>query len=111
MAADIRFYLDENVQIVVAEQLRLRGIEVVTVRDLDVLADSDANHLVRATEMGYVLCTYDDDFLQLAASGMEHAGIVIGHQIRHGIGEWVNGLTLIHAVLSAEEMQNHIEYL
>ena len=32
-----RFYLDENVQVVIAEQLRKRGIEAVTVRDLGTL--------------------------------------------------------------------------
>jgi hypothetical protein len=61
--------------------------------------------------MGYVLCTHDEDFLQLAASGVEHAGIVKGVQIKHSIGEWVKGLVLIHAVYSAEEMKNHVEYL
>ena len=111
MAADIRFYLDENVQVIVAEQLRLRGIEVVTARDLNALSDTDPNHLARATQMGYVLCTYDEDFVQLAASGVQHAGIVKGIQLKHGIGDWVKGLTLIHAVYSAEDMKNHVEYL
>jgi hypothetical protein len=111
LAADIRFYLDENVQVVVADQLRLRGIEVTTARDLNTLTDSDVNHLARATEMGYVLCTYDEDFLELAASGVEHAGIVKGVQLKHSIGDWVKALVLIHAVYSADDMTNHVEYL
>lgn len=83
----LRFHLDENVFLAVAEQLQLRGIEVVTVRDLGRLVDSDDNHLARATAMGYVLCTHDDDFLTLAASGEAHAGIVLGNR---------NGIELAH---------------
>jgi len=111
LAAAIRLYLDENVQIVVATQLRRKGIEVVTVRDLGLLGDKDENHLRRATEMGYVLCTHDDDYLILAANGMEHAGIVFGIQETHTIGDWVKGLELIHGVYTDDEMLNHIEYL
>ncbi len=49
MAAAIRLYLDENVPVVIAPQLRRKGIDVVTVRDLGRLGDSDENHLARAT--------------------------------------------------------------
>ena len=30
----VRFYLDENVQVAIAEQLKRRGIDAITVRDL-----------------------------------------------------------------------------
>lgn len=36
----MHFYLDENVPVAVATQLRRRNIEVVTARDLDALGDS-----------------------------------------------------------------------
>lgn len=111
MENKIRFYLDENVPIVIAEQLKRKGIEVVTVRDIGRLGDSDENHLQRATEMGYVLCTHDQDFLRMANEGIEHAGIVFGIQDLHGVGDWVRGLELIHAVLSADDMKNHLEFL
>lgn len=111
MAAAIRLYLDENVPIVIADQMRRKGIEVFTVRDLGLRGDTDINHLRRATEMGCVLCTHDDDYLKLAAEGEEHAGIVFGRQVVHTIGDWVRGLELICAVYTAEDMRNHIEYL
>ncbi len=76
----IRFYLDENVQISIAEQLIRRGIDVVTVRDLGVLGDEDVNHLARATRLERVLCTHDADYIELASTGIEHFGIVIGKQ-------------------------------
>ena len=56
MAGKLRFYLDENVPVEVARQLRAREIDVVTVRDLGLLGDEDVQHLQRASEMGRVLC-------------------------------------------------------
>jgi len=61
--------------------------------------------------MGRVLCTYDADFLSLAAEGSEHAGIVFGQQDTHYIGDWVNYLERIHAAYTAEEMRNRVAYL
>ncbi|MCZ7541452.1 MAG: DUF5615 family PIN-like protein [Anaerolineae bacterium] len=111
MEASLRFYLDENVPVAVANQLRRQGIEAVTALDLGVLGDSDINHLRRASEMGYVLCTYDADYLELASGGMEHAGIVFGRAEQHWIGEWVKGLILCYAVYTAQDMRNRVEYL
>lgn len=111
MVSAIRLYFDENVEIAVAEQMQTRGVEVVTVRDLGLLGDSDENHLARATRMGYVLCTYDQDYLQLVAVGAEHAGIVFAPNDKTTIGDWIRGLSLICDVLTAEEMVNHVEYL
>ena len=93
MDSDIRLYFDESVQVAVAEQMRNRGIDAVTVRDLGLLGDADANHLQRASEMGRVLCTYDQDFLRLHAAGQ------------------VRGLELICGAMTADDMKNHIEYL
>ncbi len=107
----VRFYLDENVQIVIAEQLKRRGIDVVTVRDLGLLGDEDINHLERATELGRVLCTHDVDYVELASSGLQHTGIVVGKQYKHTIGDWVRFLELVHGVYEAEEMRNLVEYL
>ncbi|MEM7333500.1 MAG: DUF5615 family PIN-like protein [Chloroflexota bacterium] len=109
--ASLRFYLDENVPVQVAQQLTLKGIDAITVRDLDMLGDSDANHLQKATELNRVLCTYDSDFIHLAMKSEAHAGIVFGQQSVHYIGEWVNWLSLMHSVYTAEDMKNRIEYI
>ena len=94
-----------------SHQLRLRGIEVVTVRDLRRLGDSDPNHLLRAATMEMVLCTYDSDYVALAAAGQQHTGIVLGQQSAHYIGAWVRHLGLMHAIYSPAEMRDHVEYL
>lgn len=48
--AQLHFYLDENLPIQIAHQLIVRGIDVVTVRDLDLLGETDVNHLQNASQ-------------------------------------------------------------
>ncbi|MBC8100193.1 MAG: DUF5615 family PIN-like protein [Armatimonadetes bacterium] len=110
-AAVLRFYLDENMPVAIATQLVSRGIDVVTVRDLAALGESDARHLQRAAEMGRVLCTHDHDYIQLASTGINHSGIVFGQQDKHHIGTWVNALELMHAIYTADDLINTVEYL
>lgn len=107
----LRFYLDENIPVEIARQLESRGIDVVTVRDLGLLGDSDENHLQRANEMNRVLCTHDSDYIDLASQDIPHSGIVFGQQDIHYIGEWVKYLELMHAVYTPDDMQNRVEYL
>ena len=108
----LRFYLDEHMPVVIARELRRRGIDTVTVRDLELRGDSDENHLSHANAMGRVLCTMDDDFMKLATAGAEHAGIVIGtRKDRKAIGTWVRFLLWVQGTYTGDEMRNHIEYL
>jgi hypothetical protein len=37
--------------------------------------------------MNSILCTHDTDYLELAASGIKHAGIIFGQQHKHSIGD------------------------
>jgi predicted nuclease of predicted toxin-antitoxin system len=106
----IRFYLDENVNPAIAEQLARGGIDAITVRDLDELGDHDINHLQRAADLERVLCTHDTDFLKLAAQNTEHAGIVfVPH--RTSIGTIVNGLRELHAQVEAEDIKGQVRFL
>ena len=111
MAISIRLYMDENISPEIANQLRLRGIDAISVRDLNLLGDSDENHLTRAIEMGRVLVTSDADFLILSAAQLEHTGIIFGEQEAHSLGDWVKGLELICFVYNADDMKNHVEFL
>lgn len=111
MEVVIRLYLDENLSPRIAIQLRRRGIDAISARDLDVLGDEDINHLERARDLGRVLVTGDVDFLRLAAEGVQHRGIIFGVQQDHTIGDWVKKLELVCFVYTAEEMNNHVEYL
>jgi hypothetical protein len=109
--AELRFYLDENVPVAVAVQLAQRGVDVVTVRELNALGQSDRWHLRNATAGGRVLCTHDVDFIRLAMSGVEHNGIAIASGRRFGVGEWVKALYQLAVTLQAEDFVNRIAYL
>ena len=111
MAAAISLYLDENLSPKIAQQLRRRGINVVSVQEMGLEGDDDANHLTRAVAMGCALVTADSDFLIMAASGIEHNGILFGVQDNLSIGDWIERLELVCAVYSPEELINHVEYL
>ena len=107
----LRFYIDENVQIEVAPQLVQHGIEAVSAKSLEKLGDTDANHLRRATEMGCVLCTHDQDFLRKSAEGVQHAGIVFAEQYKSTIGGWVRELQTIHSEMTAEAMKMQVKFI
>lgn len=42
---------------------------------------------------------------------VSHAGIVFGQQDQHYIGTWVTRLELLHAIYTAEDMDNRVEFL
>jgi len=109
--SEVRFYLDEQLPVTIADQLRLRGVDVLTVRDVGHLGDDDPTHLTRALSMGRVLCTQDQDFLRLAASGVEHAGIAFAIQGQTGIGDWVRALVKLHAERTAETMADVVVFI
>ncbi len=105
------FYFDESVELAVSEQLAAGGINVVSAHSLEQLGDSDPHHLARATEMGCVLCTYDQDFLRLAAGGVEHSGIIFAAQQKATIGGWVREIKAIHAQMQAEDLLGQVVFL
>ncbi len=107
----LSFYLDENVPTEVARQLRLSGIDALSVRELGLLGADDPNHLRRAAAMSRVLCTHDQDFLRLAAEGMEHAGIAFSAQDRVSIGGWVRALRALHASYSSDAVAGRVFFL
>ena len=108
---ELRFYLDENISPAVAEQLRNSEIEVVTALELEKLGDTDINHLRRAADMGYALCTHDRDYFRLAGEVDDHAGVVFAEQYGATTGGWVKGLKKLHEATSAEDMQGQIRFL
>ena len=72
----MNFYLDEHIPKAVAEGLRRRGIDVLTIQDAGRLGVPDRKQLAFATMTRRVLVTFDDDFLALDASRVSHSGIV-----------------------------------
>jgi predicted nuclease of predicted toxin-antitoxin system len=111
MARTIRFHLDEHVPHAVAEGLRQRGIEVTTTTDAGLLGAADADQIAYGLTQGLVIFTQDDDFLVLAAAGVEHAGLAYCHQSARSIGQIIRALELLWDVYEPGEMKNRIEFI
>ena len=111
----LRFYMDENVPRAVTLGLRLRGVDVVTVQEDDRASHPDEAVLNRATELGRIVVTRDEDFLKEAYDRQQQRrafpGIVHAHQLRVTIGQMVDDLELIANASLAEEFANRVEYL
>lgn len=86
-------YADEIVWLPVVEGLRRRGWDVKAALEEGMLGRDDDHHLDHATENGWLLLTFDDDFLALVSGegGLdEHAGVVYASQHGRDIGELVS---------------------
>ena len=105
MPTTIRFHLDENVDHAVAHGLRLRGIDVTTASDVELISASDETHLAFALKEQRIIVTHDPDFLQLHADGVTHGGIVFCHKDSRSIGE------TIRDCLTPEEMRQNVQFI
>jgi predicted nuclease of predicted toxin-antitoxin system len=107
--------MDVHVRRAVTSALRLRSIDVLTAQE-DGAAELDDDRLLeRATELGRVLVSQDEDLLREGARRQrEHkafSGIVYAHQLRITIGQMVEDLELVATATSKEEWSGKIEYL
>ncbi len=110
MAESIRFYMDEHVPRAVTQGLRRRGVNVLTVQEANLSGAEDEQHLDLALRDGRGIFTQDADFLRLHAAGQPHRGIVYASQ-QTSIGAILQGVMLIHDLLSPEDMAGHVEFL
>src|SRR5882762_8016865 len=106
----IRFYFDEDaMDSDVVRALRLRGVDVKTAHDLELIGSSDKKQLDHATANGRVLYSFNvSDFMALhisyMATGRVHAGIVLGQQQRYAVGEQMRRLLRLAEMRPAEAM-------
>jgi len=107
--------MDAHVHSAITEQLRRRGIDVITAQDdeNDHLEDEDL--LSRATTLGRVLFTFDIRFKARAedwqSRGKSFAGLVWAHPMRLTIGQMVVDLELIAETSDPSDWQNVVERL
>jgi hypothetical protein len=111
----LRLYMDVHVKAAITTGVRRRGIDVVTAQEDGSQRLEDALLLARATVLGRVLFSQDDDLLAIARA-QQHAaggfsGLIYGHQLAATIGKYVLDLELVCQVLEPEDMVNRIEYL
>jgi uncharacterized protein with PIN domain len=106
----IRFHLDENVDHAIAHGLRLRGLDVTTAMDADLIAASDREHIAFALAENRVVFTQDQDFLRHHSAGVQHAGIVDSQQGLRSIGDIVRFLHFLSDCLEPSNMRGQLEF-
>ena len=107
--------MDVQTPLSITEALRQRGVDVVTAQEDGKGRLEDPPLRDRATALGRVLFTLDEDFLGEATrrqrAGQQFAGIVYAHQMRVTIGQCVLDLELMANVYEPADMTNRVEYL
>jgi hypothetical protein len=107
----VRFYFDQHIPATVAQGLRQRGVDVLTAQEADRCGLPDLEQLQFAATEVRVVVTFDTDYLELAASGLQHAGIAWCPATKYHVGQLIYALLLVHGVLDRDEMRCHVEYL
>ena len=107
--------MDVHIRRAVTSALRLRSIDVLTAQEDSAAELDDGRLLQRATELGRVLVSQDEDLLREGARRLrEHkdfSGVIYAHQLRVTIGRMVEDLVLIATATSREDWSGRIEYL
>lgn len=111
----LQLFMDVHVPIAITQQLRRRGIDVLSAQEDGSAERDDLELLRRATVLGRALFTMDTDFRRetalLQRSGEVFAGVISADQLRITIGQCVADLELIAQVCEPEEIRNRIEYI
>ena len=88
--------MDVHVHAAITEGLRLREVDVLTAQEDGRRRLPDPALLDRATALGRILFTQDDDLLREAAERQRHgvvfAGVIYGHQLKVTIGQCISNL-------------------
>jgi hypothetical protein len=111
----VAFYMDVHVPQAITDQLRLRGVDVVTAQEDGADEFDDTRILLRAMELERVVFTHDIRFHALAIrwqqEGKAFAGLLYGDQIGVGIGPYVRDLEIIAGASQPEEWMNTTQRL
>ena len=111
----IKLYMDVHVRRAVTNGLRLRGVDVLTAQEDGARELDDPGLLDRATVLGRVLFTQDDDLVREAAkrlrSGAAFAGVIYAHQLNTTVGRCIDDLELIAEVSDPAEWAGRLLYL
>jgi hypothetical protein len=110
----IELYLDEDVDVLVADLIRARGFSILTTREARQLGRDDATQLAYAAYHQKTFFTHNRaDFETLAqtyaTTGQTHAGIILA--VRHPPYELVRRVLLILNHVTADEIQNQLRYI
>lgn len=111
----VGFYMDHHVPRAITVGLRLRDVDVLTAYEDGASQLTDSELLDRASELGRVLFTRDDDLLIEATKrqreGITFRGVVYAHQLQVSIGTCVTDLEFIGRVAEPSDLLNQVLFL
>jgi predicted nuclease of predicted toxin-antitoxin system len=107
--------MDVHVPAAITRGLLLRGVNVLTAQLDGTTELEDPDLLDRATELGRVLFSQDEDLLAEATkrqrSGTLFGGVIYAHQLGITIGRAINDLQILAQAGTTEDFANRVEYL
>lgn len=114
MSLFIQLYLDEDVDVLIADLLKAYGFDACTTRDANQLQNSDADQLTYSTKQHRAFLTHNRvDFEALSKYYYEnhkmHWGIIIA--VRRSPYELVQRLLNLLNQVTSDEMKNQIRYI
>lgn len=113
----IRLYFDEDsMDRMLIRALRVRGVDVETAFEEQLIEVSDEDHLEFATSRGRVLCSFNvGDFYHLHTLFLQqdrhHAGILLSRQQAYSVGDQMRRILRLMSERTAEEMRDRVEFL
>jgi hypothetical protein len=111
----VSFYMDVHVPQAITDQLRLRGVDVITAQEDGSAEHFDDQLLLRSSSLGRVMFTHDIRFHAMACQwqriGREFNGLIYGDQSGVGIGPYVRDLQIIAFASEPGEWKNATQRL
>ena len=107
--------MDHHVPRAITNGLRLRGVDVLTAYEDGAGELWDPELLDRASELGRVLFTQDDDLLREATNrqrrGKPFVGVIFAHQLRASVGDCVRDLEVVAEAGDPEDLAGQKPFL
>ena len=111
----VPLYFDVHVPRAIRDQLRRRGVDVLTAQEDNASTLRDDELLRRSAQLGRVFFTQDIRFKALAQDwqrqGEAFAGLLYGHQSTALVGKYVKDLELIAKATDPHDWENIVEHL
>jgi predicted nuclease of predicted toxin-antitoxin system len=110
----IDLYLDEDVDVLVADMVQARGFAASTTQEAGQIGNNDAEQLAYAVSQHKTLLTHNRTHFETLAqryleAGQRHYGMIIA--VRRSPYEIVRRLLIILNHVTADEMENQLRYI
>ncbi len=103
--------MDEHIPRPITEELRRRGVDVLTVQEDNRQGTPDSGVLERAIELQRVIFSQDQDFLSEPNLHQSFTGIIYARQTCISIGNCIRDLEIIVKASEPEDLANRVQYL